>query len=186
MVAGWKNLLIQAQNFAEFADDHQHHLVRWFGKLNPQTATNWCVTMDGHLTQPYRAISGAGVYGADANDEAQVFGTADIPIPGMLVGDFDEMLVVANSSNTVYLNRIVWGTGTLAAAVAAGQYSEFPFLRAAADNVRKVMIVKVPLIPIKIGGLDVKIWVQTSNVTDNATIDFFIGVHGYSFAEVDK
>ncbi len=165
----------------EYAEEHLHHKVRWFGKLNPQDATHWAVSMQDHLAQPYRAISGNGVYGADPGDEAQLFGTADIPIAGMVRGDFDEILITANSSNTVYLCRLVWGTGILADAVALGQYTEFPFFRAAADQVRKVMIIPCEKVPIQIGGLDVKIWIQCQNVTDNATIDFFLGVHGYPF-----
>jgi hypothetical protein len=165
----------------EFAEEHLHHIVRWFGKLNPQTATNWCVSVDGHLAQPYQAISGNGTWGTDANDEAQLFGTADIPIVDMLRGDFNEILIVANSSNTLYFNRVVWGTGSIADAVAANQYTEFPFFRPAADNNRKVMTCPTRKIPITIGGLPVKVWLQTQNVTDNATIDFIVGVHGYDF-----
>ena len=166
---------------ADFAEHHCHHVVRWFGKLNPQDATHWAVTVDGHLAQPYRATSGNGVYCADAGDEAQLFGADDIPIPGMLRGDFNEVLPIANSSNTLYLCRIVWGTGTLAASVGLGQYSEFPFFRPAADNNRKVMVTPTPKIPTFIGGLPVKVWLQAQNATDNATIDFIVGVHGYDF-----
>jgi hypothetical protein len=165
----------------EYIEHHLHHKVRWFGKINPQDPTHWAVAMEDHLSQPYRAISGNGVYGADPGDEAQVFGTADIPITGMIKGDFNEILIVANSSSTVYLSRLVWGTGTLANAVIAGQYSEFAFFRGNADNVRKVMTITCEKIPITIGGLPVQIWIQTQNATNNATIDFFLGVHGYPF-----
>jgi len=166
---------------ASYIEDHLHHYVRWFGKLNPQTATNWCVTMDGHLAQPYRVISGNGAYGSDPGDEAKLFGTADIPITGMLNGDFNEILPLANSSNTVYLLRIAWGTGNLAAAIAAGQYTEFPFFRPSADNNRKITIVTSKKIPTLVAGLPTQIWCQCQNASDNATIDFFIGVHGYNF-----
>jgi hypothetical protein len=166
---------------AEFSEEHLHHYVRWFGKLNPQDATHWSVSMADHLAQPYQAISGNAVYGTDLGDEAQLFGTADTPFATMKRGDFNEVLIVANSSNTVYLLRIVWGTGTLADAVIAGQYTEFPFFRPAADNNRKVMEVVSKKIPVTVGGLPTKIWCQCQNVTDDATIDFFIGVHGYDF-----
>jgi hypothetical protein len=181
LVNGKDNILIDIQRDAEYSEEHAHHKVRWFGKLNPQTATNWCVKIDTGLTQLYRAISGNGVYGADANDEAQLFGTADIPISGMATGDFDQVLIVANSSITLYLCRIVWGTGTLAEAVAADQYSEFPFIRGDSDNNRKIQVVPTPLIPVTIGGLPVKVWAQCMNATNNATIDFVVGVHGYGF-----
>lgn len=169
------------ENEAEYIEEHEHHKVRWFAELNPQDATHWATPMAGALAQPYRAISGAGVYGADPGDEALIFGAADTPIAGMVQGDFDEILIVANSSNSVYLCRLVWGTGTLAASVLLDQYTEFPFYRAAADQVRKVMRIPCEKIPVTITGLPVQIWIQCQNVADNATMDFFIGVHGYDF-----
>ena len=177
-----KNQINRIEAEAEYTEEHEHHVVRWFTKRNPQTATEWAVTLEDNLAlAPYRAISGAGVYGADPGDTCQLFGTADIPIAGMIHGDFDEILPLANSSNTPYLCRLVWGTGTLANAINAGQYTEFPFFRPAADNNRKVMRVPCRKIPITIAGLLVQIWVQTQNVADNATLDFIIGVHGYDF-----
>jgi len=176
MGLGWKDKIIDIQKDSEYTEEHMHHKVRWYGKLNPQDATHWAVLLDGHLAQPYRAISGNGVYGADAGDEAQLFGTDDTLELGYVVGDFDMILVTANSSNTLYLCRIVWGSGTLADAVTAKQYSEFVYLRSAADNVRKIQVIPTPLIDI-----NAKVWLQCQNVTDNATIDFVVGVHGYTF-----
>ena len=177
-----KPFLDRINKTGEYTEEHQHHMTRWFTARNPQTATEWAWPVDGHIASPfYRAISGAAAYGADPGDTAQLFGTADIPIAGMLYGDFDEILVIANSSNTLYICRLVWGTTTVADAVTAGQYSEFPFFRPAADNNRKVMLIPTPKIPVKIGGQDVQIWVQCQNDTDNATLDFIIGVHGYTF-----
>jgi hypothetical protein len=174
-------LLVDIQKDAEYSEEHLHHKVRWFTKKTSQSATEWCSPVEGNLANYYRAISGNSVYGADANDEAKVFGTADVPISGMVTGDFDEMLVIANSSLTMYLCRIIWGTGTLAEAVAMGQYSEFPYIRGDSDKVRKVMTIPCEKVPVTISGLPVKIWVQVANATDNATIDFVIGVHGYNF-----
>jgi len=170
-----------SQRESEYSEDHLHHKVRWFTKKAVQTATEWMDVLAGHLANPYRAISGNHTWGADPGDEAQCFGTADIPIAGMKWGDFDEILVVANSSNTLYLGRLVWGTGTLAASIGLGQYSEFVFFRPAADNNRKVFIATCEKIPIVIAGLPVQVWVQCQNATDNATLDFIIGVHGYNF-----
>jgi hypothetical protein len=159
------------------AEEHQHHITRWYGKKNPQGANDWAVLMDGHLTQPYRCISGAHAYGGDANDEALLFGTADVLWDSRFVcGDFDEFLVVANSADTVYLIRIIWGTGTMAAAITAGQYSTTAYIRKSTDTQRLRNTIKVPLI-----GINAKIWAQCQNVADNATIDFFVGVHGYTF-----
>jgi hypothetical protein len=166
----------------EYTEYHLHHKTRWFTKKTSQTETEWCSPLEGNIANFYRAISESGAFGTNATDTAKLFGSADIPIPGMTYGDFDEILVIANSSTTVYLCRIIWGTGTVAEAVAAGQYTEFPFLRGNADNVRKVMKVSCEKIPITIGGLDVKVWLQCANASDDATFDFVIGIHGgYGF-----
>jgi len=169
---------------AEYTEEHMHHKVRWYGKKAAQTATLWTALLDTGLTQLYRAISGAGVYGTDGShdpaappsDEAFLFGTGDTLEPGYVVRDFDEILIVANSSSTLYLCRIIWGTGTMAEAITAKQYSEFPYFRGNADNVRKIQTIPTPLI-----GINYKIWLQCMNATDNATLDFVVGVHGYNF-----
>jgi len=161
---------------AAYAEEHVHHKVRWYGKKAVQDATHWAVPLDTGLALLFRAISGAGVYGADLNDEAQVFGSADTLEPGDVTGDFNEILIVANTSSTLYLSRIIWGTGTMAEAITAKQYSEWTFFRGNADNVRKVKITPTPLIPVSY-----KIWLQCMNATDNATMDFVVGVHGYKF-----
>ncbi len=165
----------------EFVEHHLHHATRWYGKKNPQGANDWAVLMDGNLTRPYRCISGLGAYGADAGDEALLFGTADVLWnANFLCGDFDEFLVIANSSNTVYLLRLIWGTGTMADAIAAGQYTTTPYIRNSNDTTRIKNIMKTPVI-----GINDKIWMQCQNATDNATIDFFVGVHGYELPPED-
>jgi hypothetical protein len=169
-----KALLDSIYAETEVVEIHLHHKVRWFGKLAVQTATKWCTALDTGLSKLYRAISGNGVYGADLNDEAQLFGSEDELGVGTAYHDFNEILIVANSSETLYLSRIVWGTGTLAQAVAANQYSEFPFIRGNADKNRKIQEVITPRIPV-----GYKVWLQTMNDTDNATLDFVVGVHGY-------
>lgn len=158
----------------KFAEDHQHQLRRWYGKRNPQTDTLWA---DGTtLALPYHCISGASTWGAAANDEAKVFGSDDTLEPGYLTGDFDEILVVANSSATVYRIRVIWGSGSMADAIAANQWSEIMFFRGNADNNRKVQVLHTPLIAITD-----QIWAQCANATDDATIDFYVGVHGYPY-----
>jgi hypothetical protein len=172
----WRDLLIDARKDAEYTEEHAHHKVRWFGRKNPQGATDWAAPFSTDMTRLYRCISGANTWGAGVGDEALLFGTTDIPISGMVVGDFDEILVLANSSSTVYLLRIIWGTGTMADAIAAGQYTEIPYFRATADTTRLRMICPTPLI-----GSAYALWAQCMNATDNATIDFIVGVHGYDF-----
>jgi hypothetical protein len=110
-----------------------------------------------------------------------MFGTEDTLSElgtGFVVGDFDQIVFVANSSSTLYLFRLIWGTPTqtMAEAIAAGQYSETPFIRANTDTVRQVRVLPTPLI-----GINDKIWAQCQNASDNATLDFVVGVHAYTF-----
>ncbi len=165
---------------AEYIEDHFHNKVRWYTKKNPQGANDWCTTLDGHLGQFYRCISGNGTWGADPNDEALLFGTDDVLAElgtGLIYGDMDKILFVNNSSSTVYCFRVIWGTGTMAAAITAGQYTELAFLRGNADNNRKVYEFKMPKVPV----VGYKLWAQCQNATDNATLDFIMGVHAYNF-----
>ncbi len=71
------DLLPGIRSNSEYTEEHMHHKTRWYGKRNPQTATQWAASMSTNLANIYRAISGNGVYGTDPNDEAQLFGTAD-------------------------------------------------------------------------------------------------------------
>lgn len=154
---------------------HLHNRERWFGKLAVQTATDWA---ENNLS-PYRAISGNNTYGADANDEALVLGTADTPIfAGNTRYDMHRIFVVAASSDTVYKLRFVYGSGTMADAIAAGQYSTTmikidPAVQSSPSVAHEIML------PRGTCGVT-KVWVQAWNATDNATIDFFVGIHEYA------
>jgi len=156
-------------------EKHLHNRERWFGKLAVQTATDWA---ENNLS-PFRAISGANDYGSDPNDEALVLGTADTPtIAGNTRYDMHDIFVVAASSDTVYKMRFVYGVGTMADAIAAGQYSTTmikidPAVQSSPSVVHAIMM------PRGICGAT-QVWVQAWNVTDNATIDFFVGIHEYA------
>ena len=101
-------------------EHHFHCRERWFGKTNPQTATDWGTDS----LNPYVAVSGNNAYGTDLNDEALILGTADTPIiAGSAYYDLAQINVVASTSTTPWKLRIVYGTGTMADAIAAGQYT---------------------------------------------------------------
>jgi hypothetical protein len=153
---------------------HFHGRERWVGKAAVQTATDWAADT---LT-PFQAISGANTYGAGANDEALVLGTDDTPIiSGMVRYDLHRLMMVAASSDTIYKLRIVCGTGTMADAITAGQYSEICVMAdaAAAQVPHDAFEIMMPR-----GYCGVtKVWVQAWNATDNATIDFVVALHEY-------
>jgi len=151
---------------------YNFHIERWYGKLNPQTATLWA---DGATLNPYVAVSGDNDWGAGE----QLFGADDI-LPelgtGFSKGAFDMFLPVANTSDTTSRLRIVWGTGTLAAAVAANQYTELAYHKLAANAVYTPRKIASTIIPFFIDGLPTKVWAMHWNATNLATISFFLGV----------
>ena len=150
-------------------EKHFHNRERWFGKLAVQTATDW--GEQAGLT-PYRAISGLGVFGADANDEAQVLGADDSPaIVGMTKYDAHRIEVQAASNANPFVLRLIYGDGTMADAEAAGDYTDVMVMEA-----RKGSPVDV-LMPRR--DVCCKLWARAKNAADNATIDFFIGLHEY-------
>ena len=158
-----------------------HHRVIWFGRRNPQTDTLWA---DPATLLPYVAISGDNAWGADPNDEAFLFGPGDAAIHGTPHGYAackpDEVLFVANTSQTVSRLRLIWGTGTMAAAIAAGQYSDLMFANLVVGAViYAIYDIATPVIPFYVGGVAMRAWVQHWNATDNATVSFFIGMTGF-------
>jgi hypothetical protein len=187
LLNGQSPIINDIQRDSEYSEEHVHHKTRWYTKKAAQTATEWAVLLSANLSTSFRCISGAGTWGVDGShdpaappsDECFMFGTADTLADlgiGLVCGDFDMILVTANSSNTIYLVRFIWGTGTMADAIAAGQYTTFPYLRTSTDNVRKIQVINTPLLSV-----DVKIWAQCMNASDNATLDFVVGVHAYNF-----
>ncbi len=153
-------------------DQHFHNREYWFGKSADQSGNNWGTRAS--LT-PYRAISGNNDFGQDADDEAKCIGSDDTPVrAGSTQFDFRRVQVVAVSSNTVYLFRIIHGTGTMAAAEAAGQYTEAPFFKESPPSKGSPLDLVQERIPVSH-----KAWIRVKNATDNATIDFLSGIHEY-------
>ena len=163
-------------------EKHFHNFERWFGKSADQSGVNpWASSLSTTgMRTAFRAISGSSAFGADANDEAQCWGLNDTLSVGGIIQtklDFHQLFVTASSVTTVWYLRIVYGSGTLSDAITSGQYTEFPLVADAAQNGSIDIIVPIMMPRITIGIH--KIWIQGKNVTDNATIDFLIGVHGY-------
>lgn len=152
-------------------DEHFMNRERWFGKKAVPTATDWG---DEASLTPYRAISGDGVFGIDGDDEAEVLGTDDTPvIAGKNFYMLHKLLVLAASAATVYILRIVYGTGTMGDAESAGQYSDVGFIRETGVGRGAPIELKMPMLR---AGTD-KVWIRAKNATDNATIDFLVGLH---------
>jgi hypothetical protein len=156
-------------------EKHFHHLGRVYGKSADQSGVDWA--LENSLTT-FRAISGNGVFGADTNDEAKVWGTGDTSdIVGDTKFDLSQILVVTLSVDTPYILRLVYGTGTMAAAIIAKQYS--CILAQNSVTGAKANGAAIPIAMRRLTyGVD-KIWLQAACASDNATADVLIGLHGY-------
>lgn len=151
-------------------EHHLHGRERWCGKANPQTATDWCELSS---LNPFRAISGDGDFGGDTNDEALVVGTGDKPsFSGYVKYDLHHIMVEAASNANEFVIRVIYGTGTMAAAESAGQYSEVMISEARKGSPVDIMMPRLD------SGVD-KVWIRAKNASDDAWIDFHCGSHEY-------
>lgn len=159
----------------EEIEKHFHGRERWFGKLAVQTATDWA---DNNIATPFVCISGNNAYGTDPGDEAQVVGTADTPaISGMARYDVHRLLITDSTSTTVWKLQLIYGTGTMADAITAGQYSTFMVRIDAAAA-------QLPGVPVEVmmpRGVcaSTKVWLRGWNATNDSTLSFFVGWHEY-------
>lgn len=157
-------------------DHHIHNQEIWFGKSADQSGTNWAT--EGSLTA-FQAISGNADFGGDANDEALVIGSTDTPVrTGKKYFDIRRIFVNAVTTDTVYYLRLVHGTGTMAAAITAKQYTVIPVKYDSANPTESAGI-PIDLISLRFQ-IGTKIWMQAKNATNNATISFYIGLHEYT------
>jgi len=154
-------------------EKHVHSPERWWGALAAPDETN---AIEANVTRPYVAASGNNDWGA----AIPVIGTADQPaVAGSVKFDIHRLLISdLDDDTTPWRLRLIWGTGTSAAAIAAGNWSEImvqsnsvPGNRAGGEPADKMMP------RVDVGS---KVWAQAWNDTDAEEIDFFIGVHGYA------
>jgi hypothetical protein len=158
-------------------EKHFHNHERWFGISADQSGNDWALSVStAGMPTAFTAISGNDTYGADANDEAKVWGTDDAMGSDTKL-DLHEIFVTAASETSIYYLRIIYGSGTMADAITAGQYTELPIVADAATGGSIDTIITVMMPRITIGTH--KIWIQAKNTTDNATISFLVGAHSY-------
>lgn len=156
-------------------ETHIHSPERWLGISGDQSGDNWAIDT---LT-PFVAISGSNAYGTDTDDEAKVLGIDDTPvIAGNVKYDLHRLLILDVDHDTVYKLRIVYGTGTMVAAITAGQYSEITILFDASNPTVSAGVPIELQMSRLISGTD-KVWIQVWNATDNSQVDFLVGLHEY-------
>jgi hypothetical protein len=144
-------------------ENHLHNTEKWIGA----SAT------EDNLTG-YQCISGNNAFGA----EVLLLDIANTPIEaGKTKFDLHRVVPVAVSVATAYLLRIVWGSGTFAAAITARQYTTVPFMGTGLGSnisgaASEVICKRIPA--------GYKVWAQIKNATNLATMNFLIGIHEYT------
>lgn len=156
----------------EETDQHFHNLERWWGATADPTETN---AIAATVTNDFTAMSGNDDWGA----AIPILGTADDPTPnGQLI--FDAHRVIAtdlDADTTLWRFRIIYGYGTSAAAIIAGQWTEVPIITIAVPGNRAGGVASnIKMFPLPIG---IKLWTQVWNDTNGEVLSFQWGAHGY-------
>ena len=151
---------------------HFHNVERWWGALVAPDETN---AIEANVNRPFVAASGDNTWGAAipilGTDDNPVLATdAKFDIHRLLVTDLDD-------DTTPWRVRVIWGSGTSADAITAGQWTEMmtvtnavPGNRAGGSPIDVIM---------RREDIGVKIWAQAWNDTDAEELSFFTGYHGY-------
>jgi len=150
-------------------EKHFHNRERWWGAVGAPDETN---AIAATVTVPFVAVSGDNTWGT----AIPICGTGDNPV---LATDakFDAHLVLVTDTDhaTPYRMRIIYGSGTSADAITAGQWTEVMFITAAGPFSSGVPAeIKMPRVDV--GG---KCWAQVWSATNGSNVDFFWGAHGY-------
>jgi hypothetical protein len=148
---------------------HFHNVGRFWGAVAVPDETN---AIDANVDTPFVAVSGADTWGA----AVPICGTADDATGGLgSKHDPHRLLVVDTDHATPYRLRIIYGTGTSADAISAGQWSEEMFITGGGPFVAGVPI---DLIMHRVD-VGTKLWVQVWNATNGSNVDFYWGTHPY-------
>ena len=152
-------------------ETHLHSRERWWGAVAVPDETN---AIEANVTRPFAATSGNDTWGA----AIPILGTADDPTVGLVKFDLHRLLITdIDADTTPWRVRIITGTGTSAAAIGAGDWTETMVIANAVPGNRAGGT------PIDIQSLrhdvGVKCWCSVWNDTAGEILSFFYGVHGY-------
>lgn len=153
-------------------DEHFHNLERWWGATGAPSETN---AIAATVTVDFAATSGADDWGA----AIPILGTADDPTPNsQLIFDAHRIIFTDLDADTsLWRFRIIFGYGTSAAAIGAGQWTEIPVITNAVPGNRSGGVAsQVKIIRLPVG---IKLWAQSWNQTGGEILSFQWGVHGY-------
>jgi len=148
---------------------HLHGRSRAWGAVAAPDETN---AIDANVNRPFVATSGDNTWGT----AIPICGTGDNPVLATDVKfDAHRVLVTDSDHATPYRMRFIYGTGTSAAAITAGQWSEEMFVTSAGPFSSGVPAEGI-MPRVDVGA---KLWVQVWNATNGSTVSFFWMAHGY-------
>lgn len=148
---------------------HFHNRGRFWGSNGAATETN---AIQANVATPFVAVSGNNTWGT----AIPICGTADDPTDGLGVKHDPHLLLVTDTDHaTPYRFRFIYGTGTSAAAISAGQWSEEMFITSGGPFSTGVPVQFI-MRRVDVGS---KLWVQVWNATNGSNVDFFWGTHPY-------
>ena len=153
-------------------EEHFHNLERWWGATQGPDETN---AIAATVTSDFVAVSGANTWGT----AIPILGTADDPTPGgqLLFDPHRIIFTDLDDDTSLWRFRIIYGYGTSAAAILAGQWSEIPAITNAipgnraggvASDIRKIVL-----------SVGIKMWSQAWNATEGEALSHQWGCHGY-------
>lgn len=129
------------------------------------------ISLGGVNLTPFVAVSGNNAYGV----ETAVLAVGDTPIiGGSAYFDLDKMLIVDVDHTSAYRIQIIYGTGTVAAAIAAFQYTELLFRASNLTVDRQYVNYKMPRL-----AATTKVWFRVWNATNLSEVDAFFCLHEY-------
>ena len=154
----------------EETQHHFHNIERWFGVHGAPSATRWGTVS---TLGAYNVFSGDNTWGPFAS----ILGSSDTPVlSGKKYFDPHQIMVVDVSHSTKYRFRMLWGAATTTA-LANGDWSE-TILKF--DELNPQQSAGIPfMFKSKRIAAGTKVWAQTWNVTNGATVDLFVGIHEY-------
>lgn len=150
-------------------EKHFHSRARFWGAVAVPDETN---AIDANVDTPFVAVSGNDDWGT----AIPICGTSDDPT-GLSYAKFDPhlLLVVDTDHTTPYRFRLIYGTGTSAAAISANQWSEEMFLASGGPfDSGTPLAFQMPRVDV-----GTKLWAQVWNATNGSNVDFFWGEHPY-------
>ena len=154
-------------------EKHVHGRERWWGAVGAPDETN---AIAATVTVPFVAVSGGDAWGT----AIPICGTADNPVLATDVKfDAHRIFVVSlDDDTTPWRIRLIYGTGTSANAITAGQWTEMMTMtNAVPGNRAGGSPVDVMMPRVDVG---TKVWVQVWNDTNLEEMEFYWGAHGYA------